>query len=118
MKKMMQIFKENNNSLYFIIFMILFVFWGFLISNTKMIVAYDAVSYEKIGKTIYQEGLMSYFRDGPNREPLYCFTIATSMYIGNVFKVDYRYIQASFQILMLFLTQIFLLRDLINMRHS
>lgn len=74
-----------------------------------MVIVYDAVGYESLGKMIYEKGWIEYFQTGPNREPLYPLSIATSMRLADIFNVPYQKIQTIFQILILFVVQILVL---------
>lgn len=73
-----------------------------------MTVVFDALGYEAIGQTIHEQGWREYFKNGPQREPFYPFTIAVSMDIASHFGISYQLIQKIFQVISLCITQILL----------
>ena len=88
------------------------IYWVYLGLTTKMIIVYDAATYEALGKRIVNQGWIEFFRTGPNREPFYPALIAFSMGLGKSFGISYQFIQALIQLLILFLTQVLTLRIL------
>lgn len=98
------------------VFLLCFAYWAYLILNSQMEVEFDAIEYEQLGKMIYQQGWQEYFRTGPNREPLYPFTIAVSMNVAQGLGVSYQMVQKSLQIGILFLTQLILLAFMTRMK--
>jgi len=83
-----------------------------------MTLAYDSIDYEKSGRILNSEGLSGYLKDGPQREPLYAYSISLSMKLADVISVDYKKIQTCFQIFFLFLGQILLYQLLRILRLS
>lgn len=92
-----------------LIFALCFVYWGYLIFHTKMMVVFDSIDYENTGRLIYQNGWLDFFRTGPHREPLYPALIALSMALGDFLSTNYQLILKVFQVAFLFLTQILLI---------
>jgi len=90
------------------VFVVCFSYWTYLIFSSQIVFAYDALGYNELGSMIYEQGWLEYFRTGPNREPLYPFTISLSMRLGESLSIRYTYIQRVLQIFILFLTQILL----------
>ena len=86
-----------------VIFGLCFCYWIYLFFSSRMVIAMDAISYEKLGELIYRDGWLAYFRTGPNREPLYPFLISISMRIAGE---HYPVIQKIMQIFLLFFTQL------------
>ena len=101
---MIETFKANKALIF--IFFICFVYWAYLFFFSSMVIVYDAVGYEGLGKMIYEKGWIEFFRTGPNREPLYPFSIAMSTCLADILNVSYQKIQTIFQILILFCIQL------------
>ncbi|MBU1112921.1 MAG: hypothetical protein KKH93_03465 [Candidatus Omnitrophica bacterium] len=87
-----------------------FSYWFYLIFTSQMLIRYDASVYEELGRMIYSQGWIEYFKTGPNREPLYPLTIAVSMKIADIFATSYQLIQKTIQVMILFITQILLFK--------
>jgi len=98
----------NISKKIFLAFALPFIFWIYLAFSTQMTLAFDSVEYEKSGRIINSEGLSGYLKNGPQREPLYAYSISLSMKLADVIGVDYKKIQTCFQIILLFLGQILL----------
>lgn len=87
-------------------------FWvtlGYLIYlglSTQMVIAFDSIGYERLAKILYQNDWIGYFKDGPNREPLYPFVISFSMRLADLGGVPYQTILRFIQIAILVLTQV------------
>jgi len=94
-------------------FAISFIYWTYLACFSEMIIAHDAISYEHIGKSIFEKGVIEYFRSGPNREPLYPLLIAFSMRLSNILSISYQTIQIFIQVSILFITQ-YLMLNILN----
>lgn len=92
-----------------LIFVFCFIYWTYLIFNTKMLIVFDSINYENTGRLIYQNGWLNFFQTGPHREPLYPALITMSMAWANLLSVDYQLILKIFQVTLLFSTQILLL---------
>lgn len=90
-------------------FLASFVYWVYLVFNTGMIIEYDAISYERLGRIIAEHGWLEFFKTGPNREPFYPLLVAISMKLGKSLGISYYHIQAVIQLLTLLGTQIFVL---------
>jgi hypothetical protein len=86
-------------------FLLPLVYWIYLAVYTRMDIVHDAVAYEWLGKFIYKEGWIAFFKNGPNREPLYPALVALSMRLADLWQVDYQSIQKIIQIFILGLTQ-------------
>lgn len=107
---------EENLALFknpiFYIFLIPFFYWLYLLCSSRMIIQYDSIGYEGLGKMIYEQGWGQYFETGPNREPFYPFLISVSMRIADILSIAYQKILVVFQILILGLTQFLSLKIL------
>jgi hypothetical protein len=78
-----------------------------------MAISCDAVSYQDLGKLLYQKGWGAYFLTGPNREPFYPWLVSLAMRIGDWTGVSYIYIQKIFQICILAVSQFIIYRFLV-----
>ena len=101
--------KANFHKALWGVLFVCWAYWIFLYFTSSMVLVYDAQVFETIGRRIYAEGWKAFFIQGPSREPLYPFMIATSMKLGEIFSVPYQTFQTAFQILFLFSTQVLLL---------
>jgi len=99
-------------SLLFLAFILPLTYWLYLLFNSKMAIECDAIGYENLGRILYQNGWIEYFRQGPNREPFYSLTIALAMALANLFSANYQFLQAILQILIMILTQFLTLQIL------
>jgi len=77
-----------------------------------MIIVHDALVFEQLGKLIYQEGWIEFFKNGPNREPVYPLLVSISMHAQDIFPISYQTFQKLIQFAFLFITQILCLRML------
>jgi hypothetical protein len=93
-------------------FLVSFIYWVYLALTSSMIIEYDAVNYESLGKMLAGKGWLEYFRTGPHREPLYPLLVSFSMRIGGIFSLSYQPVQVFLQLLILFITQLMTLRVL------
>ncbi|MBN1870868.1 MAG: hypothetical protein JW847_09870 [Candidatus Omnitrophica bacterium] len=90
------------------VFLLCFSYWSYLLFNSRMEIKHDAIGYEQLGTMIYKEGWGEFFKTGPHREPLYPLIIAVSMRIANIARVPYQDVQRVIQIMILFMTQLFM----------
>src|SRR6185503_14291430 len=67
---------------------------------------FDSIGYELLGKTIYEQGWVEFFRQGPHREFGYAFLISVCMRIAAAFPVSYISVLCFVQVLLLFGTQV------------
>lgn len=93
-------------------FLISFAYWIYLALTSRMEISCDAVGYEFLGKMLAEKGWADYFLGGPTREPFYPFLVSISMRIGSFFSFPYQPIQIFLQFLILFVTQLLMLRIL------
>lgn len=100
---------ENNKAL-ILVFFACFAYWIYLLFLSSMSITCDAIGYERLGRMIYEQGWTEFFRTGPNREPLYPFSIAISMWLADICHVSYQKVQTVSQILILFAVQILALK--------
>lgn len=100
------IIKKNS---WYLIFGFCFLYWSWLVFHSKMVIVFDSIHYESVGRLIYQNGWQDFFRTGPHREVLYLALIAVSMAWGKFLSLDYQIILKVFQLLLLFSTQLFLI---------
>ncbi len=88
------------------VFLSCFIYWTYLIFNSQMTVMFDSLDYLRLGKMIFENGWIEYFKTGPNREPLYPLFIAISLDLSNALHIDYQTILKFLQISMIFISQI------------
>jgi len=93
-------------------FVISFLYWIYIGFVSQIIIAHDAIGYEKGGKIFFEEGARGYLKGGPQREFFYTFLIAASMHIAEYFSVSYHTIIKIIQISFLFFTQVLALNIL------
>jgi hypothetical protein len=105
----MKIHLQKNETLLVLAIVLSLFYWIYLFFNTEAQIVYDSVQYVDLGRTIFREGWVAYFKEGAIREPVYPFIIATSMFLEDHFSVPYIHFQKSIQILFLFATQCLLL---------
>ncbi len=89
-----------------IVFILSIAYWTYLSLATKMILAFDAIGYQELGKLLYTDGWIAYFKTGPNREPLYPFLISIAMHLEQVTGWAYVQFMAIFGMVLMFLTQL------------
>ena len=82
------------------------LYWIYLLFHSQMVVVHDAKVYEMLGRMLYTQGWMEFFKTGPHNEPLYPLMIAFSMALADKFHASYQSIQTIEQIGFLFFTQI------------
>ena len=97
-------------------FILPFVFWIYLAFSSHMTIAFDSIGFENNGRILKSEGLRGYLKNGPQKEPLYAYSISLSMKLADRLHVDYRKVQTCLQILLLFLGQILLYRVLLLLK--
>ena len=104
----MQSKKLNNPSLPPLIsgiFILSLMYWCYLSISTRMIITFDSIDYEALGRMIQSHGWTTYFTTGPHREPLYPLLIAISMSFENMTGLAYVKIMAFLGVILLLLTQ-------------
>jgi hypothetical protein len=89
--------------------------WTYLGSVCQPLIVQDAVGYKQLAVDLYQNGILSYFKNGPAREPLYSLLIAFSLWLSHIFHISFLTIQLIFQIGLLFITQLLLWKILKNL---
>lgn len=89
-----------------IVFTLSILFWVYLSFICQMYLWHDALGYEQLGRLLYNEGWIEYFKTGPNREPIYPWLVSISMHIAERLSTSYKTVQMFFQILILLWTQI------------
>ncbi len=99
-------------------FLLSLIYWAYLFFSSQMQISADAIGYERLGSLLYHQGLTEYLKQGPTREPLYPWTISVSMSLGDFFHLSYQTFQKSFQLIILLLTQILVLKTLERMKAS
>ena len=110
---MRKLAKEFENPSVYILFLVVVIlctlsYWTYLYFTTEMSIAQDAVGYENSGRVVAEQGWRSYFKGAPEREPLYIFTIAFSMKMGNMFGLNYQHFQKLIQVMLFFFAQLLL----------
>lgn len=108
----MKILKDLLKDPIFYAFLIPVLYWGYLLLTSQMVIRHDSLEYVDLGKMIYKQGWMEFFQTGPHREPLYPLLISAAMLVGDFLSLPYLKILTLFQILLLALTQILILRVL------
>jgi len=98
------------------VFLISLAYWGYLIFASQMQISWDAIGYEELGSMIHHKGWKEFLKTGPQREPLYPLTVATSMKIGDFFSISYQLPQRVIQVIFLFITQVLILLVLNKLR--
>jgi len=88
------------------IFFLSLIYWLYLSQTTGMNISCDAISYQDLGRQLQNHGLLSYFKNGPNREPLYPLLIDASMHLEHFTGIAYVKIMAVFGVLIMLLTQL------------
>lgn len=99
-------------------FLLSLIYWAYLFFSSQMQISADAIGYERLGSLLYHQGLTEYLKQGPTREPLYPWTISVSMSLGDLFHLSYQTFQKFFQLIILLLTQILVLKTLERMKTS
>lgn len=87
-------------------FALSFIYWGYLLLTSKMVIVFDAMIFEHLGTLIYHSGWIEFFKTGPHNEPLFPLLISFSMRVADFFSVPYQIVQAGIHILILFSTQL------------
>jgi len=102
------------------VFLLSLIYWSYLGCATRMNIVFDAIGYESLGRMIKDQGWVTFFTTGPNREPLYPSLIAVSMYLEQLSGLAYVKIMAFFGIIIMFLTQIltYKILRLLNIRNG
>lgn len=109
---------SKSRWLWFAIFCFCFFYWACLIAVSGMVIQFDAIGYEDLGRVIYEGGMDSFLRKGPTREPLYPCLVALSMFLSDMWGGTYMFYQKIIQVLLLFSTQIMTLGILRTLRVS
>lgn len=92
-----------------IAFLLCFLYWGYLVFSTEMLISADAIGYEQLGQLVYQQGWGEYLRTGPHREPFYPWLVANSMRIADSLFISYHMVQKLIQVAFLFISQLLML---------
>ncbi|MCB9757101.1 MAG: hypothetical protein H6753_01600 [Candidatus Omnitrophica bacterium] len=71
----------NGRTLFFVICAGLMAYWVYLAFVTQPVLVNDAQGYYDLARMITQQGWLTYFTSGPNREPIYPFLVAFSMWL-------------------------------------
>ncbi len=88
------------------VFLCSLVYWIYLALATHMDISCDALGYEGLGRILQNNGLITYVKTGPNREPLYPSLVALSMTLEQLTHYPYVKIMAYFGVVILLVTQI------------
>ena len=100
----------------FFAFALPLIFWIYLAFSSQMVIVFDAIGFEANGKIFKSEGLEGYLKEGPQKEPLYAYSISLSMRLADILKVDYKKVQTCLQIFLLLIGQIILYRILLLLK--
>ena len=96
----------------FYVFIISILYWIYLSLTTTMVINFDAANYQREGRYLFEEGLVSFFKYTVH-EIFYPFLIATAMRIADFFSLSSHFmIQKWIQICFLFMTQFLLCKIL------
>ncbi len=91
-------------------FLIPILYWAYLGFTAQMEVKFDSLGYEHLGRVIYQQGWVEFFKLFPEQSLLYPFVISIAMRAADTLSISYYPVLTVFQILILFLSQILLYR--------
>ena len=80
--------------LLFFAFLIPLIYWIYLLFSSQMVIQYDSLDYEQLGRILKQDGWLEYFKTGPNREPIYPLLISWAMRIAYAFCCARRIVAA------------------------
>jgi hypothetical protein len=72
----------NSRNLFLTICVGLIAYWVYLAFVSQPVLVNDAQGYYDLGRMITQQGWPAYFASGPNREPVYPFLVAFSMWLA------------------------------------
>ena len=98
-----------------IAFVLPWLYWIYLAHTTTMYIRYDALGYQNLATTIYQQGWIEFFKAEPIKVPLYPFLISLSMRIADFYSISFLHIQTVLQILFLLTTQFLLYKMLVKL---
>ena len=87
-------------------FILCLAYWAYLFMTTTPLIVHDAISYDDLGRTIHRDGGITFFKGGPQREPLYPLLVSIAMSLADTFSMPYLQIQKLLQIVILLVTQI------------
>lgn len=99
----------EENKAFIFVFFLCFLYWTYLFFSSSMAIVFDAIGYQNLGEMIYKKGWAEFFRQGPNREPLYPGLVAASMRIADIFSISYHYVQKIIQVIFLFISQLLMI---------
>ena len=88
------------------VFCLSLAYWLYLGLTTHMIIIFDSLNYEALGRLLCDQGWPAYFKTGPNREPLYPLLVSLSMHLEALSGIAYTRVLAFFGVLILGATQI------------
>jgi hypothetical protein len=106
----------SPQSLAYLAILISVLYWIYLYFATKMVVIYDAANYLSLAQLINDRGWSEFFRQGPQREPLFPFILSMSIRLATFASANYLKVQTAVNILFLLATQLLILRVLREMR--
>jgi len=89
-------------------FLLSAIYWFYLLISSQIIIVYDAVEYESLGRLLCDHGFREFFITGPHREPLYPLLISLAMKISHYSGLRWDSILKIMQCLCLLNTQILL----------
>jgi len=97
------------------VFIFCFIYWTYLLFTSKMVIVHDATTFENLGKLLYGQGWIEFFKTGPHNEPVFPLLIAFSMRVADFFSISYQTVQTCLHIFILFSAQLltlFILRQI------
>jgi hypothetical protein len=95
---------SNKHPLINSIWLGLLVYWLYLWANTTMMIKWDSISYSQLAQKIVDQGWLSYFSSGPNREIGYSAFIVFSIWLSKLMPFPYEKILGLLQIGLLFVS--------------
>jgi hypothetical protein len=67
------------------------IYWVYLTLTTNPVLVFDSDSYYYLANLFYNNQCLSYFQNGPTREPGYPLLVAISMHVGHWLGISYTY---------------------------
>ena len=94
------------------------IYWIYLALSSHMVIIYDSVGYERLGRLITEQGWTEFFKTGPHREPLYPLLIACAIRLADIAHISYQSCIIAFQIIIFLITQLLMLALLRQLKLS
>jgi hypothetical protein len=96
-----------------LVFALSWLYWAYLGTSSTMVIKYDAIEYQALGKIIYQEGLLVFFKTGERYNVIfYPLLIALSHWLADYLPFVQLKILTFLQLIILALTQLLVFKTL------